>query len=48
MVQAAGSDKFVIKLVYPDANCRVEMALESTLSASQQMTGLLYAIDQLK
>ena len=43
MVQA----RHTIKLIFGN-NCNVEMALENTLNPGQQMTGLLYAIDQMK
>ena len=44
MVMAANRN--TIKLVFE--NCRVEIALDTKLTQSQQMTGLLFAIDQMK
>ena len=47
MVQANPRHKITLNLG-DSHNCRVEMALEQTLNPGQQMTGLLYAISQLK
>lgn len=46
MVEAAPNTKHKIRLLFD--NCRVELALENTLSPHQQMTGLKYAIDHMK
>ena len=40
------ANRVTIKLSLND--CRVEMALDQALTPSQQMTGLLYAVDQMK
>ena len=40
-------NRHTIKLVFGN-NYSVEMALENTLNPSQQMTGLLFAIEQMK
>ena len=45
MVQAL--NRHTIRLVF-ETHTTVEMALENTLTPSQQMTGLLYAIEQMK
>ena len=44
MVEANTRHK--IRLLFD--NCRVELALEHTLTPHQQMTGLKYAIDHMK